>query len=65
MIPSYYGTEGFSIGGGDTASGGEGIKITPRGKSGNEDVIAAIERNRISEKRLAQLFESAMLRMRQ
>jgi hypothetical protein len=65
VIPSYYGTEGFSIGGGDTASGGEGIKITPRGKSGNEDVIAAIERNRISEERLAQLFEGAMLRMRQ
>ena len=65
VIPSNYGTEGFSLGGGDTASGGEGIKITPRGKSGNEDVIAAIERNRISEERLAQLFEGAMLRMRQ
>ena len=65
VIPSSYGTEGFSLGGGDTASGGEGIKITPRGKSGNEDVIAAIERNRISEERLAQLFEGAMLRMRQ
>ncbi len=65
VIPSNYGTEGFSLGGGDTASGGEGIKITPRGKSGNEDVIAAIERNRLSEERLAQLFEGAMLRMRQ
>jgi len=62
-IPMSYGNEGFRMSGGDTASGGEQLTITPKGKSGNEDVIAAIERNRLSEERLAQLFEGVMLRV--
>lgn len=62
-IPMSYGNEGFRMSGGDTASGGEQLTITPKGKSGNEDVIAAIERNRLSEERLAQLFEGVMLRI--
>jgi len=35
MIPSSYGNEGFSMGGRDTASGGEKLTITPK----NQDVI--------------------------
>lgn len=61
LIPMSYGNEGFRLGNGDTASGGERVSITPRG--GNSDVIAAIERNRVSEERLVQLFENAVLRV--
>lgn len=61
-IPSSYGTEGFLLGNGDTASGGELISITPRGQSnGNADIIAAIERNKLDVDRLAQLLGSMMV----
>jgi hypothetical protein len=33
QIPMAYGNEGFSMGGGDTASGGEQLKIIPKGQS--------------------------------
>jgi hypothetical protein len=33
MVPSSYGYEGFNLGGRDTASGGELIRITPRGQT--------------------------------
>jgi len=33
MIPPSYGNEGFRLGNGDTASGGEKLKIIPRGES--------------------------------
>jgi hypothetical protein len=33
MIPMSYGNEGFRLGNGDTASGGERVTITPRGES--------------------------------
>jgi len=61
LIPMSYGNEGFRMGNGDTASGGERVSITPKG--GNSDIIDAIERNRISEERLVQLFENAVLRV--
>jgi hypothetical protein len=32
MIPMSYGNEGFKMGNGDTASGGERVSITPRGQ---------------------------------
>lgn len=35
MIPQSYGNEGFRMGNGDTASGGETVTITPRGQSAN------------------------------
>jgi len=63
LIPMSYGNEGFRMGNGDTASGGERVSITPRGGNPNADVIAAIERNRVSEERLVQLFENAVLRV--
>jgi len=63
LIPMSYGNEGFRMGNGDTASGGERVSITPKGGSPNADVIAAIERNRVSEERLVQLFENAVLRV--
>ena len=63
LIPMSYGNEGFRMGNGDTASGGERVSITPRGGSPNADVIDAIERNRVSEERLVQLFENAVLRV--
>ena len=34
LIPMSYGNEGFRMGNGDTASGGETISITPKGKNG-------------------------------
>jgi hypothetical protein len=34
LIPMSYGNEGFRMGNGDTASGGERITITPKGQSG-------------------------------
>jgi len=45
MIPMAYGNEGFRMGNGDTASGGELIQITPRGKELNSDsrIIALLE----------------------
>jgi hypothetical protein len=34
MIPMSYGNEGFKMGNGDTASGGERVTITPKGGGG-------------------------------
>lgn len=38
MIPMSYGNEGFPMGNNDTASGGEMVRITPRGQSAGGDV---------------------------
>lgn len=37
MIPQSYGNEGFRMGNNDTASGGEMVKITPKGQSHNDN----------------------------
>jgi len=42
MIPMQYGNEGFRMGNGDTASGGEMVTITPKGQNPNADLIAAM-----------------------
>lgn len=42
MIPMSYGNEGFMMGNGDTASGGETVTITPRGQSGNNQIAALV-----------------------
>jgi len=47
IVPSLYGNEGFRMGSGDTASAGELITITPKGKDPNAEVIAAIYATRI------------------
>lgn len=39
MIPQSYGNEGFMMSGGDTASGGEQLKIIPKGQSGGGIVV--------------------------
>ncbi len=62
VIPSSYGNEGFMLGGGDTASGGERLTINPAGKSGNEDIIAALERNRLDENKIVRLMEGVLQR---
>lgn len=59
-IPSAYGNEGFKMGGMDTASGDEKMKLIPEGKTGNEDVIAALEAMRIDETRLANTIVTAL-----
>lgn len=48
MIPMSYGNEGFMMGGGDTASGGEILRITPRGEDPNKAVVEAIYATRIT-----------------
>ena len=48
MIPMSYGNEGFMMGGGDTASGGEMVRITPRGEDPNKAVVEAIYATRIT-----------------
>lgn len=64
MIPMAYGNEGFRMGNGDTASGGEMVTISPRGQgNGSAEIVAAIERNRTNEDRLVQLFETAIQRV--
>lgn len=45
-IPASFGHERFPIGSKDTAGGDEKLKIIPGGKTGNEDVIAAINANK-------------------
>lgn len=42
MIPSSYGNEGFRMGNGDTASGGELISITPKGRQKADGVTINI-----------------------
>lgn len=64
MIPMAYGNEGFRMGNGDTASGGEMVTISPRGQgNGSAEIVAAIERNRVNEDRIVQLFETAIQRI--
>jgi len=65
MIPMSYGNEGFRMGNGDTASGGELIKITPKGTkdNGNADIIKAIEQNRLDEDRLARVLRDVLLQV--
>lgn len=62
-IPSGWGNEGLPIGNSDTASGGEGLKLIPKGKSGNEDVVQAImtmaDLVRIDYNELARIVASA------
>jgi len=38
-IPMMYGNEGFRLGNGDTASGGEGLQIIPKNQMGNNDML--------------------------
>lgn len=62
MIPMAYGNEGFRMGNGDTASGGELVTITPRGGSPNADIVAAIERNSLDVYALARAISTEILR---
>jgi len=62
MIPMSWGNERFPIGSSDTASGGELISITPAGKSPNDEILTAIQANRIDERKLARYIVSAMAR---
>jgi hypothetical protein len=55
-IPMSYGNEGFRLGNGDTASGGEHIQITPKGQSAG---ITASELNTALQ-RQAQFIATAM-----
>lgn len=59
MIPAGYGNEGFNMGRGDTASGGELVSITPRGKDPNAGVIEAVLSTRIDYNELARAIVSA------
>jgi len=45
LIPMGYGNEGFAMGNGDTASGGETVSITPKGqsKNNNSEVVNALK----------------------
>lgn len=64
MIPAPYGFEGFMMGNGDTASGGEKVTITPTaGQQGgnNRDIVRAIMATRTDEKRLARSIVNAMI----
>jgi hypothetical protein len=56
MIPQRYGNEGFRLGNGDTASGGEKLAIAPQGK----DFIDYDRMPRIDEKKLARAVVSAL-----
>ncbi len=53
MIPMGYGNEGFRMGNGDTASGGEMVQITPRGQDPNKAVVEAIYATRITAEDIA------------
>ena len=58
MIPMQYGNEGFRMGNGDTASGGEVVTITPKGQNPNADLIAAIYATRIDYAELARTLSA-------
>ncbi len=64
MIPMSYGNEGFMMGGGDTASGGEMVRITPRGQDPNAALIAAIYATKTDEARLARMIAEEVLKVR-
>lgn len=61
LIPMGYGNEGFAMGNGDTASGGERVTITPRGQNPNADIIAALYATRINEAALARNIVEGVL----
>ena len=61
LIPSSYGNEGFLMGNGDTASGGERITITPSGGNPNGDIVAALYATRINEASLARSIVEGIL----
>ena len=54
LIPDSYGNEGFRMGNGDTASGGERVTITPRGESGG---------SAIDYERMARVIRDALLQV--
>jgi hypothetical protein len=60
MIPQRYGNEGFRLGNGDTASGGEKLAIAPQGKDFIDYNKLAALMPHIDEKRLARSIVSAM-----
>lgn len=43
LIPLSYGNEGFRMGNGDTASGGERLSLTPRGQSGQGPTMPSFD----------------------
>lgn len=59
MIPASYGNEGFMMGGGDTASGKELIRITPAGQDPNAAVVEAIYATRITADDIARAVVTA------
>lgn len=61
LIPSSYGNEGFLMGNGDTASGGERVTITPSGGNPNGDIVAALYATRINEASLARSIVEGIL----
>lgn len=64
LIPQSYGNEGFMMGNGDTASGGERVTITPRGGgSDNSSLIAAIQSTRVNEDRMVKMLRDALLQV--
>jgi hypothetical protein len=60
MIPQRYGNEGFRLGNGDTASGGEKLAIAPQGKDFIDYNKLAAAMPHIDEKRLARSIVNAM-----
>ena len=62
MIPMSYGNEGFRMGNGDTASGGEMVNITPRGQDPNASLIAAILSIKTDEVKLGRTISEEILR---
>lgn len=65
MIPMSYGNEGFRMGNGDTASGGEQVTITPRGQTGGDEesrnLLRQIAANRFNENRFAMILRDALI----
>lgn len=49
LIPLSYGYEGFRLGNGDTASGGERITITPAGQQGDAGEMARMLRDAVAQ----------------
>lgn len=63
MIPMGWGNEKFPIGNSDTASGGELISITPKGKDPWQEVVNAIYATRMSEDTLARVIRENALQV--
>jgi hypothetical protein len=60
MIPQRYGNEGFRLGNGDTASGGEKLAIAPQGKDFIDYNKLAALMPRMDEKKFARAVVSAL-----